>query len=86
MKRVLFYNRLSLRAGSLRCRFNGLRPYLQQPVCLSVAIITHPILADIVKQVHPAMRYRTLTVDDAIAVLEFTELYVNPLKPNQRYL
>ena len=51
-----------------------MRPYLQQPVCLSVAIITRPILADIVKQVPPVMRYRTLTVDDAIAVLKFTEL------------
>ena len=75
----------------------GSRLYLQQPVCLSVTIITHPILVDIVKQVHPVMRYRTLTVDDAIAVLKFTGLYaifrnafvflcVNPLKPNQRYL
>ena len=41
---------------------------------LSVVIITRPILADIVKQVHPVMRYRALTVDDAIAVLKFTEL------------
>ena len=64
---------------------------------LSVVIITRPILADIVKQVHPVMRYQALTVDDAIAVLKFTELcfifrnalvflYVSPLKPNQRYL
>ena len=53
-----------------------MRLYLQQPVRLSIVIITRPILADIVKQVHPVMRYRALTVDDAIAVLEFTELYV----------
>ena len=43
-------------------------------MCLSVAIITRPILADIAKQVHPVMRYRALTVDDAIAALKFTEL------------
>ena len=66
-------------------------------MCLSVIIITRPILVDIVKQVHPVMRYRALTVDDAIVVLKFTELYVifrnalvflyvNLLKPNQRYL
>ena len=71
--------------------------YLQQPVRLSVVIITRPILVDIVKQVRPVMRYQALTADDAIAALKFTELYVifrnalvflyvNPLKPNQRYL
>ena len=43
---------------------------------LSTVIITRPILADIVKQVHRVMRYRTLMVDDAIAVEKFTELYV----------
>ena len=78
---------IDLRAGSLR----WLRLYLQQPVRLSVVIITRPILVDIVKQVHPVMRYQALTVDDAIAALKFTELffifrnalvflYINPLK------
>ena len=38
---------------------------------LSAIIITHPILVDIVKQVRPVMRYRTLVVDDAITVEKY---------------